>query len=70
MARLLTCDKALEEWLLGQILVVLLEVFLGRGDHLQSNELVSSLLESTDNVADQAALDAVGLDGDEAGLGG
>jgi hypothetical protein len=48
----LTCDKALEEWLLGQIFVVLLEVFLGGGDHLQSNELVSSLLESADNVAD------------------
>ena len=70
MARLLTCDKALEEWLLGQIFVVLLEVFLGGRHHLQSNELVSSLLESTDNVADQAALDAVGLDGDKAGLGG
>jgi hypothetical protein len=52
IARLLTCNKALEEWLLGQIFVVLLEVFLGGGDHLQSNELVSSLLESADNVAD------------------
>lgn len=69
MARLLTCDKALEEWLLGEILVVLLEVFLGGRDHLQSNELVSPLLESADDVADKATLDAIGLDSDEAELG-
>jgi hypothetical protein len=65
-----TCDEALEEWLLGQILVVLLEMFLGGRDHLQSNELVPSLLKSADNIADEAALDAIGLDCDEAEMGG
>lgn len=48
---------------------MLLEVFLGGRDHLQSNELVSPLLESADDVADKATLDAIGLDSDEAELG-
>jgi hypothetical protein len=47
---------------------VLLKVFLGGRDHLQGNELVPSLLESADDIADEAALDAIGLDCDEAGM--
>lgn len=46
---------------------MLLEVLLGRGDHLQSHELVPPLLEPADDIADEAALDAIGLDCDEAG---
>jgi hypothetical protein len=45
-------------------------MFLGGRDHLQSNELVPSLLKSADNIADEAALDAIGLDCDEAEMGG
>jgi hypothetical protein len=52
----LTCDKALEERLVGEILVVLLEVLLGGGHHLQGNELVATLLETLDDVADKATL--------------
>ena len=36
-----TGDKALEEWLAGQIFVVLLEMFLGRRYHLDRDELES-----------------------------
>lgn len=54
-----TCDETLEEGLLAQIGVVLLEVLLGRGDELDGSELVTSLLEPGDNLADQAALDAI-----------
>lgn len=61
----LTCDKALEEWLVGQIFVVRLEMFFGRRDHLQSNKLVSSLLEPADDITNQATLDAIWLDSDE-----
>jgi hypothetical protein len=43
-----------------------LEVLLGGGDHLQGNELVSSLLEAADDVADESTLDAIWLDGNEA----
>lgn len=63
------CDEAFEEWLVGQIFVVLLEVFLGGRNHLQGNELVSSLLEAADDVADESALDTIWLDSDEGLLG-
>jgi hypothetical protein len=61
---------------------VLLEVLLGGGDHLQGNELVAALLESLNDIADEATLlllamlsawweqtylDAIRLDGNEAG---
>lgn len=45
---------------------MLLEVFLGGRNHLQGNELVSSLLEAADDVADESALDTIWLDSDEA----
>jgi len=44
---------------------VLLEVFLAWADHLGRNHLVASLLESRDDVADEASLDAIWLDCDE-----
>lgn len=51
-----TGDEALEERLVGEILVVLLEVLLGGGGHLQGDELVATLLETLDDVANKAAL--------------
>ena len=64
----LTCDETLEEWLLLQIFVVRLKVLLGGRDHLQSNELVASLFEPTDDVADESTLDTIWLDSNEAGM--
>jgi hypothetical protein len=52
----LTGDKALEERLVGEIGVVLLEVVLGGGDHLQGDELVATLLKALDDVANKATL--------------
>lgn len=52
-------NETREEGLLGEVRVVLLEVFLGRSVELESNELETSLLESADNLADEASLDAV-----------
>lgn len=43
--RLHTCDKALEERLLGKIGIVVLEMLLGWGDELQSNQLVSACVQ-------------------------
>ena len=45
-----------------------LEMLLGGRDHLQGNELVSSLLEAADDVADESTLDAIWLYGNEAGM--
>ena len=39
----------------------LLEVLRGSVDKLHSNELEATLLEAADDVADETALDAVGL---------
>ena len=61
---------------------MLLEVLLGGGDHLQGNELVTTLLETLDDVANEATLlilasfktavgythlDAIWLDSNETG---
>jgi len=63
-------DKALEERLVGEVLVVLLEVLLGRRDHLQGDQLVATLLETLDDVANKAALNAIRLNSNESLLGG
>ena len=63
-----TSDETLVKRLVGQVLVMLLEMFLGGGDQLHGDELIAALLETRDNVADEAALDAVRLDGDETGI--
>ncbi len=39
-----TCNETLEERLRGEIFVVLLKMFLGRRDHLQGYQFVSSPL--------------------------
>lgn len=44
---------------------MLLEVLFAWADHLGSNHLVASLLETRDDVADQSSLDAIWLDRDE-----
>jgi len=60
-----TCNETLEERLRGEIFVVLLKMFLGRRDHLQGYQFVSSLLESGHDVSNKSALDAIWLDGNE-----
>ena len=42
-------------------------MLLARADKLGGNELVASLLEAGDDVADQTSLDAIWLNGNEAG---
>ena len=59
-------DQSLEEGLLGQVRVVLLQVLLAGSHHLDGDELVAAVLEAGEDGADQAALDTIGLDGDEA----
>lgn len=61
----LTGYKTGEEWLLFQVLVVLLEVLFAWADHLGCDHLVASLLESRDNVANESSLDAIRLDCNE-----
>lgn len=61
-------DQAGEEGLLLQVGVVALQVLLGGRDELEGHQLVAALLEAADDGADQAALDAVGLDSNEAML--
>lgn len=48
-----------EERLALEVSVVLLEVVLGSVDELHGDELVSSLLESADDLADESSLDLV-----------
>merc|ERR1712000_392958 len=55
-------DEASEEALGGQVGVVLLKELLGGVGHLQGSELEALLLKALDDLADQATLDAVGLD--------
>ena len=57
-------NEAFEEALAGEIRVMLLHVLLaGRAD-LHGDELESLLLEAGDDLADESALDAIGLDHD------
>ena len=58
-------DETREERLALEVSVVLLEVLLRGVDHLGVDELVAPLLEAANNLADEATLDAVGLDHDE-----
>ena len=48
---------------------MLLEVLLAGGDQLDGDELIAAALEAGEDGADETALDAVRLDGDEAGKG-
>lgn len=57
-------DETGEELLALEVLVVLLEVLLGGVDHLEGGDLVTAVLEALDDLTDNAALDAVGLDHD------
>merc|ERR1712115_221201 len=62
-------DKSSEEALAAEVGVVLLEVSLAWHAELHGDQLVASLLESSDNVGDKASLDTVRLDGNEGSLG-
>ena len=63
-------DEVAEEGLGGEIGVVLLGVGLLGLHHLHAAEEETLLLEALDDGADEAALDAVGLDHDVSLLGG
>jgi len=63
-------DEVAEEGLGGEIGVVLLGVGLLGLHHLHAAEEETLLLEALDDGADEAALDAVGLDHDVGALGG
>merc|ERR1719262_84374 len=58
-------DESWEEWLGGEILVVLLEVLLAGSHQLDSGKLVSASLESRDDRANESTLDAIRLDSNE-----
>jgi hypothetical protein len=51
-----TGDETLEERLVLQVLVVLLKVLLSGSDELDGGELVATLLEAADDLADEATL--------------
>lgn len=53
-------DERGEEGLGREVGVVLLEVLLGGSSELEGDELEAALLEAGDDLADEAALDAVG----------
>lgn len=61
--------QAAEELLARQVAVVLLRLLNGGLQQLQANELVALVLEAADDLADEAALDAVGLHSNEGALG-
>jgi hypothetical protein len=61
-------DKAAEEWLLVEVLVVTPSQVLGGDDELQADELEALLLEARDDLVDEATLHTIGLDGDEGAL--
>merc|ERR1711977_619213 len=63
-------DNGTAEHVGDKALVVLLEVLLGRRDHLQGDQLVATLLETLDDVANKAALNAIRLNSNESLLGG
>lgn len=49
-------DKTGEEWLVGEVRVVLLEVLLAGGHELDGDELVATLLEASDDGTNEATL--------------
>lgn len=58
-------DESWEEWLGGEILIVLLEVLLAGSHQLDSGKLESTSLESSDDRANESTLDAIRLDSNE-----
>jgi hypothetical protein len=63
-------DETGVEGLGGQVFVVFLQLLLVGVHHFQGDQLESALLEALDNVAHQASLHTIGLDGDEGSLSG
>jgi len=63
-------DQTGEELLFAQVRVVLLQVLLAGGHELHGGEPEALLLEALDDFANEATLDAVGLDHDVGALGG
>ena len=49
---------------------MLLEMLLARATQFHCDEFIATLLETLDNLTDQAALDAVGFDCDEGAFSG
>ena len=61
-------NETIEEGATLQITIMLLSQLSGRNDSLQANELVAALFEAGDNLGDQTALNAIGLDSNESAL--
>lgn len=61
----LTSDQTREEWLVTEILVVLLKMLSSWADQLGSYQLVTSLLKAGDDVSDQTSLDTIWLNCNE-----
>lgn len=57
-----------EEWLLLQVRVVGSQQGLGWGNKLDTDELVTTVLETTKNGGDEASLDTIWLDSNESSL--
>jgi len=68
-ARVHVLDQAGEEGLGREVGVVLLKVLLAGLADLDGDQFVAAVFKSRDDVSDQAALDTVGLDGDEGSFG-
>jgi len=58
-------DESWEEWLGGEILVVLLKMLLAGSHELDSSKLVATSLESGDDWANESTLDAIRLNSNE-----
>lgn len=58
-------NETWEEGLVGEILIVLLEMSLGWGGELDGGKFEATVLEAGDYGADQATLDAIRLDSNE-----
>ncbi|GAU95966.1 hypothetical protein RvY_07481 [Ramazzottius varieornatus] len=67
-SRVHVLDQASIERLTGQILVVFLQHFGVGMDHLHGHQLVTTLLETLDDVSHQTTLNTVRLDRDEGAL--
>jgi len=69
-ARVHVLNEASEEGLASEVLVVLLEVLLAGSGELDGDKLEATVLEARQDGANQATLDAIGLDSNEGLLGG
>jgi len=58
-------DEAIEEWFIGQISVMLLQVLLGWGHELDGSKLIPAVLKSADDGPNKTTLNPIRLNCDE-----